>query len=147
MLGGLAHSAQRSSIKKQAARHDRAGGGHMSTSSAEGSSLSAAFAVADQALAQHCLYAKSASSPRTHCVRSYQNSSKWYGVRLIRLHHPQLCPQLGQRLGQWMILEPQRRKDLAPCEAKSLIHMVGVRGLEPPTPCTPCNRFSVFCNP
>ena len=33
---------------------------------------------------------------------------------------------------------PQRRKDLAPFEAKSLIHMVGVKGFEPSTPCTPC---------
>ena len=123
---------------RQRARHDRAGGGNPSTSNAEESSLSAAFAVADQALAQHCLYAKSASSYRTHCASSYQNSSKWCGVRLIRLRHPQLCPQLGQRLGQRMILEPQRRKDLAPSEAKSLIHMVGVKGFEPSTPCTPC---------
>ena len=35
-------------------------------------------------------------------------------------------------------LVPQRRKDPAPFEAKSLIHMVGVKGFEPSTPCTPC---------
>ena len=58
MLGGLAHSAQRRSIKKQAAQHDRAGGGRWHASRAEGSSLSAAVAVADQTLAQHFLYAK-----------------------------------------------------------------------------------------
>ncbi|MES2400667.1 MAG: hypothetical protein V4573_11830, partial [Pseudomonadota bacterium] len=34
--------------------------------------------------------------------------------------------------------EPERRKDLEACAAKSLIHMVGVKGFEPSTPCTPC---------
>ena len=86
--------------------------------------MSAAFAVADQAFAQHFLYAKSASSRRTHCVSSYQNSSKWIRRAFDTTAPSQLCPQLGQRLGQWMILEPQRRKDSAPFEAKSLIHMV-----------------------
>jgi len=43
----------------------------------------------------------------------------------------------------WMNIQtgsntPERRKDLAPFEAKSLIHMVGVKGFEPSTPCTPC---------
>jgi hypothetical protein len=33
--------------------------------------MSAAFAVADQTLAQHCLHAKSACSPRIHCSNSY----------------------------------------------------------------------------
>lgn len=31
--------------------------------------------------------------------------------------------QLRQRLEQWIFLEPPRRKDLAPFEAKSLIYM------------------------
>ena len=34
--------------------------------------------------------------------------------------------------------EPERRKDLEAFAAKSLIHMVGVKGFEPSTPCTPC---------
>ena len=33
---------------------------------------------------------------------------------------------------------PNIYKDLAPFEAKSLIHMVGVKGFEPSNPCTPC---------
>jgi hypothetical protein len=34
--------------------------------------------------------------------------------------------------------EPPRRKDLEHFYSKSLIHMVGVKGFEPSTPCTPC---------
>jgi hypothetical protein len=33
-------------------------------------------------------------------------------------------PQLFPQLGQWMILEPERRKDLPSLKDKSLIHMV-----------------------
>ena len=54
------------------------------------------------------------------------------------LRLPQLFSRLGQRLGQWTIQEPQRRKDLEHFYSKSLIHMVGVKGFEPSTPCTPC---------
>ena len=32
----------------------------------------------------------------------------------------------------------EKQKDLAHFEAKSLTHMVGVKGFEPSTPCTPC---------
>ena len=49
-------------FNRQRARHDCDGGGNLSTSNAEGSSLSAAVAVADQTIAQHWLYAKSAYS-------------------------------------------------------------------------------------
>jgi hypothetical protein len=38
--------------------HYIAGGGHTQRSNAEGPSLPAAFAVADQTLAQHCSYVK-----------------------------------------------------------------------------------------
>ena len=34
--------------------------------------------------------------------------------------------------------EPEIRKDLEHFYSKSLIHMVGVKGFEPSTPCTPC---------
>src|SRR5664279_831863 len=33
---------------------------------------------------------------------------------------------------------PEKRKDLEHFYSKSLIHMVGVKGFEPSTPCTPC---------
>ena len=56
------------------------------------------------------------------------------GERLIGPNHPKLC----QEVRQGMILEPQRRKDLEPFDTKSLIHLVGVKGFEPSTPCTPC---------
>ena len=36
------------------------------------------------------------------------------------------------------VLCAKRRKDSAPFETKSLIHLVGVKGFEPSTPCTPC---------
>ena len=42
--------------------------------------------------------------------------------------HPQECAHAGRT----------RRKDLVSFDAKSLIHMVGVKGFEPSTPCTPC---------
>ena len=40
-------------------------------------------------------------------------------------------------------LEPQRRKDLEHFYSKSLIHMVGVKGFEPSTPCTPCKFWQI----
>ena len=52
MLGGLAHSAQRSSIRKQAAQHDRAGGGYRHASRVKGLSLFTATAITIQANAQ-----------------------------------------------------------------------------------------------
>ena len=51
--------------------------------------------------------------------------SVWATTVEPRLSSSPALPQLGQR----PILEPQRRKDLAPFEAKSLIHM-GVKPLE-----------------
>ena len=42
--------------------------------------------------------------------------------------HPQVCAHARRT----------RRKDLEHFCAKSLIHMVGVKGFEPSTPCTPC---------
>ena len=46
--------------------------------------------------------------------------------------------QLLQQWGQSNALKPKRRKDLEHFCAKSLVHMVGVKGFEPSTPCTPC---------
>ncbi len=43
-----------------------------------------------------------------------------------------------QTVPQTVPLEPPRRKDLEHFCSKSLIHMVGVKGFEPSTPCTPC---------
>jgi hypothetical protein len=40
-------------------------------------------------------------------------------------------------LGQWATLKAEITKDLEPFDAKSLIYMVGVKGFEPSTPCTP----------
>ena len=43
-----------------------------------------------------------------------------------------------QTVPQTVPLQLPRRKDLEHLCAKSLIHMVGVKGFEPSTPCTPC---------
>ncbi len=92
-----------------------------------------------------CVVTQLLSPSHTPC-RSYKPCTRWGQPPTLSVSHArnndwdhsQLCPRLGQRLGQWTILKAQRRKDLAPFEAKSLIHMVGVAGFELATPCTPC---------
>ena len=59
-------------------------------------------------------------------------------VGAIWMDGRQRLQQWGQWWGQFDKLEQERRKDLEHFYSKSLIHMVGVKGFEPSTPCTPC---------
>jgi hypothetical protein len=56
----------------------------------------------------------------------------------------QLLQQWGQWWGQFDKPESERKKDREHFCAKSLIYMVGVKGFEPSTPCTPCGFFANF---
>ena len=130
MLGGLAKSAQRSLIKKQAAQHDRAGGGHKHALSAEGSSLSTAVAVADQALVQHFYFKNMPLSliqraqvaikcvafrqdelqmrPRCYAATGYQSRKKILGLRAS----PAL-PGVGTTVGTMDDFRATKKKGLS----------------------------------
>ena len=45
---------------------------------------------------------------------------------------------VGTMVGTMINFGATKKKGLSPFEAKSLVHMVGVKGFEPSTPCTPC---------
>ena len=66
------------------------------------------------------------------------NLARLIRVGAIWMGDRQHFQQWGQWWGQFDKPEPERRKDLEHFYSKSLIHMVGVKGFEPSTPCTPC---------
>ncbi len=141
-------------FSRQRARHDRAGGGWRHTSSAEGSSMPAAVAVADQTLAQHfympnrplALVERAQAAINNIATQSTLHKGD-AGIRCAdqplrisaahEIHRMGLRGRFGETATERQpeqCQKPERRKDLEPFDAKSLIHMVRLAGIEPTTP-------------